>query len=527
MPVDFTRLDLSRMRQLRSFKIDYSRVRNLEYTDAARRQPQSFAQFRTLYAPAAMVVEEQPRPPFPADLKYLQTYSATQFPKGRMFVLVNFDLYPQVRASIDQYVADLAYEGYFATAVRVKGGTPAELRSYLVTKKPLVGALMVGSLPTAWFEMDDDFNGSHSEFPCDLYFMDLDGTWSDPDNDGRFSVHAAGVGPELWVGRLWTPTANGNDAALINDYFARNHAFRKGRLGCSDRALAFVDDDWAGFGDCALDSMFPAANIEVITDPATTDGDRFKAEINQMRAWAQVCAHSSPGGHSFKVGGSGEWVPATYLRDVNAPNAYFYNLFACSNALFTQADYMGGWYVFDKVGGSGSNGLAAVGSTKTGSMLAFENFYAPMGNGKSIGDAFVAWWQGLGTTHELSERQWYYGMVLLGDPTLNWWSGVVPQLRTPGANDGFDHFPRQTHFQWDPVPLAGAQYQIEIDAFGARSAGKWAAETGQTWLLSGLTGSTLYEHLFVGAQRGRWRVRAKVLSQTAPWTDWSYFSYSV
>lgn len=273
--------------------------------------------------------------------------------------------------------------------------------------------------------------------------------------------------------------------------------------------------------------MFPASNIEVITDPATTDGDRYKAEINQHRAWAQVCAHSSPGGHSFKIPGGTEWVPNTYLRDVNPPNAYFYNLFACSNARFTQADYMAGWYIFDKSGGSLCNGLAAVGSAKTGSMLGFENFYGPMGAGKTIGEAFVDWWKALGATHELGERQWYYGMVLLGDPTLNWWSGVVPVLRDPLEGDTFDHFPRRTNFRWDPIGLSGATYNIEIDAFGARVAGKWAAEAGLTWLVSGTLTDVNYEHLFVGAQRGRWRVRAKVGSRVCPWSDWRYFSYTV
>lgn len=524
---DFTQLNLNRVQQLRQFKIDYSQVRNLEYVDKDKLEPQRFLQFRQLMPQMAMAVEEVPRAPFPADLKYLQNYSPLLFPKGRMLVLVNSDLYPQLNAAIDTYIADVAYEGYFATAYRIKGGSPAELRNFIIGKKPVVGALLVGSLPTAWFEMDDDFHNAHAEFPCDLYYMDLDGQWNDPDSDGKFSGHSTNVAPEIWIGRLWTPTANGNDATLLSDYFARNHQFRKGRLGCSDRALAYVDDDWQNFGDCGFDLMFPPGNIEVITEPGTTDGDRYKAEINQLRGWAQVCAHSSPGGHSFKANGSSEWVAAAYLRDVNPPNAYFYNLFACSNARFTQPDYMGGWYIFDKAGGSACNGLVAVGSTKTGSMLAFENFYGPMGSGKTTGDAFVAWWKAFGSAHELGERQWYYGMVLLGDPTLNWWSGAVPQLRSPLNNDKFDHFPRLTHFQWSPLGLGNTNYQVEIDAFGARNAGKWAAETGQTWLVSGLQAATLYEHMFVGAQRGRWRVRAKVHNQLAPWSDWSYFNYTV
>ncbi len=528
MPNQFSSLDLAKVRQLRRFKIDYSRVRNLEYIDKENRLPQTFTQYQHLFPLAAIVTEEQARPAFPGDLRYLQNYSAPLFPKGKMLILVNYDLYPSIKPSVNQYIQDVAYEGYFATAFRVKNGTPVEFRNFIKGKLPLAGFLMAGSLPVAWFEMDDDFGNARTEFPCDLYYMDLSGTWNDPDNDGKFSQHPSGVEPEIWVGRLWTPTGSGNDAALLNDYFNRNHKFRKGLFGYSYRALAYVDDDWKGFDDCAFDLMFPAANIETITDPATTDGDRYKAEINQHRAWAQICAHSSPGGHSFKIpSGNPEWVPNTYLRDVNPPNAYFYNLFACSNARFTQADYMAGWYIFDKSGGSLCNGLAAVGSTKTGSMLLFENFYGPMGAGKTIGEAFVDWWKALGSTHDLGMRQWYYGLALLGDPTLNWWSGVVPTLRDPPEGDTFDHYPRRTNFRWDPICLSGVTYNIEIDAFGARVAGKWAAEMGLTGFVSGSLTDYNYEYLFVGAQRGRWRVRAKVGSRVCPWSDWRYFTYTV
>lgn len=522
------KIDLRKIVQLRPIKIDYSKVKILEYFDKNNLKPQSFLEYKRLVPLVAFTAEEQTRPSFSSDLKHLQTYNSATFPRGKVLVIVNYDLYASIKSSIDQYIQDLAYEGYYATAYKVKGGGPADLRGFLKGKQPIVGAVMVGSLPVAWFEMSDDFHNASSEFPCDLYYMDLNGTWNDPDGDGKFSEHPTNVEPEIWVGRIWTPTASGNDATMINDYFNRNHLYRKGMFGSSNKGLAFVDDPWTSFGDCALDSVLPVANVETITDPATTDGDRYKAEIQQYRAWAQVCAHSSPGGHSFIVpGAASEWVPNTYLRDVNPPNAFFYNLFACSNALFTQTDYMAGWYIFDKAGGSTCNGLTAIGSTKSGSMLIFENFYGPMGDGKVIGDAFVAWWKALGGTHDLSCRQWYYGLTLLGDPTLNWWTGVVPTLRNPYNNDVFDHFPRRTNFQWDPVPIPGATYNVEIDAFEGRVAGKWAAEVNSTWLVSGAVSDCYYEHMFVGAQRGRWRVRANVAGHVCPWSDWRYFTYTV
>jgi len=120
-----------------------------------------------------------------------------------------------------------------------------------------------------------------------------------------------------------------------------------------------------------------------------------------------------------------------------------------------------------------------------------------------------------------------YGMVLLGDSTINWWSGVVPTLRNPPDGATFDYFLRHTIFRWDPVILSNVKYNIEIDAFGARSAGKWAAEMGLTWFVSNALSVNTFEHLFVGAQRGRWRVRTKLGSITCPWSDWRYFRYTI
>ncbi len=528
MPEDFSTLNFGKVRQIRRFKVNYNRVNTLKYIDRDNLKLQSFKEFKKLTGLVVAVnTLKVARPSFPDDLSYLRTYSATHFPKGKMLVIVNYDLYSSISAAVSQYVRDVAYEGYFADVYRYRNGNPSELRNFIIAKKP-AGVLLVGNLPAAWFEMTDDFHNSTSEFPCDLFFMDTNGSWLDPDGDGKFSSHPTNVGPEIWVGRLWTPDQNGNNAALINDYFARNHKFRRGLGGYSNHALSYVDDDWTGFDDCSFDLMFPAANIEVITDPATTDGDRYKIEINEHRAWAQICAHSSPNGHSFKIPGGSEYIPASYLRDENPPNAYFYNLFACSNARFTQAEYMGGWYIFDKPGGFASNGLAAVGSTKTGSMLYFENFYGPMATGKSIGEAYVDWWNSLGS-HDLGDRQWFYGMVLLGDPTINWKNGLVPIPKQPFNNQVFSHYPRKTNFSWNPVVLSNmtVRYYVEIDAFGAIAAGKWAAGSGRTWIVSGPLVNPNYEHFFVGAQRGRWRVRVKAGSILCPWSEWNYFRYTV
>ena len=96
----FSQLDVRKVRQLNTFKINYSKIVNLQYIDKENRKPRAFREFLPA-APPAIQIQELPRPVFPADLKPLQTYSPFHFPKGKIVVAVNWDLYPLIRPSID------------------------------------------------------------------------------------------------------------------------------------------------------------------------------------------------------------------------------------------------------------------------------------------------------------------------------------------------------------------------------------------------------------------------------------------
>lgn len=501
----------------------YANLRNLEFRSERAFKLQSFKDYLDLRGTLVALpldAEEKPRPSYPPDEGYRNTRTKARYPKGSLLVLVDKPVYATVAASIDQYVLDVGRDGYWATIHVVNGGTPAQVRNYIRSRSP-VGVLMVGAIVAPWYDLDGD------HFPCDLYYMDTNGTWGDANADGLFDAHDGNLDPEIWVGRIYSPTAAGNDAGLINDYFARNHRFRLGMLGHARSALAYVDDDWTGFDDCAFDELFPVSAITKYTNPATTDADLYKAEVNSLRSWVQLCAHSWPHGHALRVGDTNEYIDTTYFRDTNPPNAHFYNLFCCGPGLFTANDYLGGWYIFDKDGGGTNHGLAAVTSAKSGSMLYFEDFYRPLGQGKVIGDAFVDWWKARGPDHDHSERYWFYGLALLGDPTLSWWKGAVPQLEQPQVEDVFDHWPRQMQLRWDPVNLPDVRYTVEVDAHGAVNGSGWAEATNQTFLqYHNVLGNTR-DHTFVGMQRGRWRVRANVGTTACSWSPWSYFRFTV
>jgi hypothetical protein len=509
----------------RDYKLSraYADVRNLEYRSDMPMEINSFDKYQLKFGARLKLkpkIEEKPRPNFPTEEKYRNVQTKLHYPLGHLVVLVDTDVYTSVASYINQYVLDVGRDGYWATIHVYHSGTVGDIRNYLKNQQP-VGALLVGAIPAPWYEIGTD------QFPCDLYYMDLNGAWADPDGNGKFNDHTNDLNPEIWVGRLWTPTMDGNDDKLIKDYFKRNHLFRLGKMGHARSALAYVDDDWTGFDDCAFDEMFPASMIEKYNDPMTTDADLYKAEVNNLRSWTQLCAHSSVHSHALRVGSTNEYITSAYFRDTNPPNAHFYNLFCCGPGKFTTSDYLAGWYIFDKAGGGTNYGLTAVASAKSGSMLFFEDFYKPMGEGKVIGDAFVNWWKERGPSHEDWERYWFYGLVMLGDPTLTWWKGAVPTPELPENDDVFDHWPRKIEFRWDPVNLPSVKYSVEVDAFGAVNSGKWAEETGQHFIVYHNITQNKMEHSFVGMQRGRWRVRAKTGNSYCAWSPWSYFKFTV
>jgi len=325
---------------------------------------------------------------------------------GLFLLLVNSDLKPDIQVSLDEYVADIVDEGYTVTVLSMSGGTPGDIRGTLAgyLSSNLIGALLVGDFPVPWYEV------SGETFPCDLYYMDLDGDWIDSEPNGVFDIHQNNEQPEIFVGRLTASPLDlygmGSEQQKVNRYFGKIHDYRMGLITVNRRALSYPDDDWSNFNKCGLGRAFD--DVTVINDPATTTGEDYKLRLRENYEWIHVCVHSYSGGHAFSPSG---WVYSADIYNID-PIALFYNLFACSNCRYVESNYMGGWYIFAQ-----THGLAAVGSTKSGSMLDFRQFYDPIGEHKSIGQAFLEWWISQ-HPYGLGDQEWYYGMTLLGDPLL-------------------------------------------------------------------------------------------------------------
>jgi hypothetical protein len=348
-------------------------------------------------------------------------------------ILVNDTLYPGIETSLTtKLVPALENDGFTVNVYRTIGGHPPDVRQFLINKYAEAGegftVIFVGDLPVAMFEIPSGWENGRP-FPCDLYYMDLDGVWIDAGyNSGVYDAHVGEVKADIRFGRLTAgPLTYGTatEADLVNHYIDKNMAYRAGALRCQDRALCYVDDDWNPYGSEWNKNMRLAyPTTEAYYDPYTTWDADYEARLLDNYEFIQVCAHSNPVVHAFYR--PGNLVSYTYMTEVYniKPVALFYNLFACSNARFTETDYMAGWYTFME----NDYGLASVGSTKSGSMLHFDDFYGPLGEEERLGEAFRYWFAKWADADGQNSRDWHYGMTLIGDPTLFIRADFIPVL---------------------------------------------------------------------------------------------------
>ena len=345
---------------------------------------------------------------------------------SRVFnVCVESGLLAAIQTSLNTYVADLTTEGYQVT-VQEFGGDAAALRAELQNQwrvNHLEGALFVGDLPYVTLTTEDNFDSAPVDvtYLHDLYFMDLDGTYVLNSTGTDAHLNGSGdVGPEIYVSRITTSNLDitGKDeATLINQYFAKVHAYRTGALSFSSRGIVFADDDWSGWGSEQMDGLY--SEVLAIHDPSATTRAGYLNALAQDYESILECTHGNgvSQGHYLKVPpGPGEFVDSSDVLQAN-PRPGFYNLFTCDVAVYTEPNHVIGAYVY-----GGSYGLNAVGSTKTGGMLHFPDYYHPQSLGDSLGQAFMEWFSlyAYPTDDQANDAavDWFYGMTMQGDPTL-------------------------------------------------------------------------------------------------------------
>ncbi|MCD4707890.1 MAG: T9SS type A sorting domain-containing protein [Candidatus Sabulitectum sp.] len=416
----------------------------IHYMDSRDRQPSSTRlSVETGRGSYSMTVISAPAEPF-AD-------------GDKVVLLVDEAVSSGISASLTTFQSDLEAEGYTVLVWQIDGGTATDIRSDLQAEYAagsLAGAIAIGDIPTGWME-----NG-YGEYPIDMYLMDMNGTWSDPDGDGLFNSYSSGA-PEIWLGRL-TPTylTFGSSVELLNSYFSKNHAYRNGTLSLPDRALAY-EEAFTGLA-YALDDLYD--DVARKTSPAGTNADDFKAELMYGYEWVHLISHSSPWGSSFHTGASsaGGGTLDNFEVPPLDPHAFFYVLNCCSNGRWTEVDNLANCYIW-----TDSYGLAALAQAKVDYTNYFTEYYAQLVAGSNLGDAYKVW---LGSNMSNED-----GAVLLGDPTLK------PRIASTGSglSSGYSGYPSADG--WLDYPLTdGFHSQSRVDMYADPSSGMIFAVSGSS-----------------------------------------------
>ncbi|MGA1821710.1 MAG: C25 family cysteine peptidase [Thermoplasmatota archaeon] len=382
-----------------------------------------------------------------------------------VLLLVDSVLHPSINDSLLGYVRDLEITGYAVCVINGSWSSAGSVRTLLNDSmdEGLVGAVLIGDVIEAWYEMDNPSPWGHEEFPVDYYYMDLDGGWGDSDGDGIFDSHTGNTDPEIWIGRL-RPSVLGNEIFDMENYFRKNHEYKNGSLSLPHNSLVYIDDDWAAWADSWNSSVALAyGNGTLVSDGATTIHTDYENRLSQDHESVLLAAHSHPSGHVFKIGSeyTGGSTSTAEIKSID-PHSHFYNLFCCSGCRYTSADNIGTQYVF-----SDTYGLLAVGSTKTGSMLNFDPYYGPLGVNESFGEAFRKWMK----VQAENDPKWFYGMTILGDPTLTTIHDVTvnePDLSSPTHPDQDRSYSvNDPRLEWtgpeDLSGIAGYYYRLDQD----------------------------------------------------------------
>lgn len=103
-----------------------------------------------------------------------------------------------------------------------------------------------------------------------------------------------------------------------------------------------------------------------------------------------------------------------------------------------------------------------------------------------------------------------------------------PVLINPPDKSVYAHYPREIVLQWSPAPGTppDVQYlaQKDFTSDDDREFGDWSKQPEPFFTYR--TGKTAMSIRFVGAQPGRWRVKAIDKTGESPWSQWRYFRFT-
>ncbi|MFX0144507.1 MAG: hypothetical protein ACFE9C_10550 [Candidatus Hodarchaeota archaeon] len=366
-------------------------------------------------------------------------------PPNYVRIYVNSTIYNQINAEITQYRQDIINQGYTVDLITWSNNSVDDLKQDLINtySQGLIGAVLIGKLPYAKAQYWDSTWAMFRQFSCDYYLMDLNGNWTDVNSNGFYDVGAtdnhvehnngtADALPEIWVARIspYTISKTGfNPITALNNFFNRTHNLRTGATYRPNKALLYIDDEWAAWSNEWIGAFTAYTGNNLICESDYnyyandfTNATYFLSNISDVThpAFANfelvhVLAHSNGTEQQFGVN-IYQSTPNDGILTYNdiyntGPEPLFFNLYSCFSANLMITNNIATHYLF-----SGQT-LNVIGCSRSGGMCLYQPFYDSLRDRKIFGEAFKDWFYG---PEIIPFNHWeeVYGMMFLGDPLL-------------------------------------------------------------------------------------------------------------
>ncbi|MBQ7530512.1 MAG: T9SS type A sorting domain-containing protein [Paludibacteraceae bacterium] len=352
-----------------------------------------------------------------------------------ILIIVDDATYHHIPSYILRYASDVYYGTNFDVYVEsVQNASHTQVKNLILTyQNGLKGVVLIGNIADAKFEQT--YFWEYDSWPCDLYFMDLDGVWTDAKDagghgipNGIYEKHEGNVKPEVFVSRISTMGAhmyNVNKDSLLIRYFNKDHDYWMGkRIMSNHRALSYVNKDWKLWWDklYGVKHVFGEEHYDMIRHGDAGFGKPQYELLVQERIYdiVELCAHSNYNIHAFTDNaGTKSYLYSSEIYHLSTTPIGM-SLFSCVACNWLMADSAETIDVCDAYIYNSGNTLFVVGSTKSGGMNNTKNFFKPLGQGLSVGEAFKQWFvKTLGNNHNEYDVSWFYGMCIIGDPLIS------------------------------------------------------------------------------------------------------------
>ena len=238
--------------------------------------------------------------------------------KGDMLLLVDASISADISLEINQLKEDLYKDGWMPTVLNINSNLSAievkdEILAQYNTLPNLKALYLLGHVAVPYSgNINPDGHGDHrGAWPADIYYADLDGTWtdnsvnnisaSDPRNhnrpgDGKFDQSFVPSKLELQVARVdfhYMGAFSGSEASQVKRYLNKAHAFKTAEYtpqekGMYDDGFSWMSDGFAQNAIRNFAPFFGTGNIK--------KADYFTTLTKESYLWSYGCG---PGNNIF------------------------------------------------------------------------------------------------------------------------------------------------------------------------------------------------------------------------------------